>query len=296
MNSYESIFHDVVENTRLGQDKELRSLLLQHENPESAIFQEVDRLIEQLSIKEFQEAETTEPPAPNPIPLPKPAELPISERRASIELILPLLKGPGLSKPPDTAVSNVNVNLKVTDLENKEYVPAQTKSQPLFKDKIRQYQAKLTHKKHQGQQKPVLVHQRKSTPAVSTVKAHRTSLAEELLPEYIREQLHLELRDGSAVVSEEEHSSHHSDNNRFHNIVSNSQSFHVSNTQESSHTPEFSSIHTDVAVSDSDKEYILPSLFTRSLDEHNNDMLLYESNDEEEEDEPAESEDEYLFK
>lgn len=338
--SYESIFHDVVDTTRLGQDKELRALISQHDNPLSRLYQEVDLWMRQLELEQFlgeeNHPDTSVHESPEDIPhTPRENRPPTGgdiqesttipkvtsgERKASFGL-MHMTQG-GLSKPAATAVSNVNVHHKVTDLENKEYTPVPAVRKNLagtFRDKIRQYRAKITHRSHQGHQRPVMVHSRHSNGAdvaPVTIKAHRRSLAGELLPEYIRGQLHLESlkpRDGdSAVFSDTE--DHHSpmqesipvettlaEANRFQNIVHNSQSFHASREapSEASHDG-----RSGTDVSDADKEYILPSLFTRSLEELRNhdDMLLYDGSRTDDDDAVyedhagAESDDDYLFK
>lgn len=333
--SYESIFKDVVEKTRLGQDKELVYLIGQNQNTTSPLQQEVDQLIKDLNLVEFKVAQQVghsihdlvpEELSKNYKPLPSNDEG--TQRRLSTE-IRNLTQGESANRgaastPAVATISNFSVNSRVTNLENQDYtpVPHRQPTKGSIKKTLKKYKAKLQHPELENPSRTV---------SSQTVKAsRRASLVGEVLPEYIRKQLtinDLEQNDrrslstneslrkspsrrerSESLTTPEEHSQiqslslrrlENSQNDRFRNVLVNSLSLYVRKDDNSANV---SQEGIDSAVSDTDKEYILPSLFTRSVEGMNDhDGLLYHHTDDEEDEEEGNDEDDeddgdYLFK
>ncbi|QRG36667.1 hypothetical protein FDK38_001021 [Candidozyma auris] len=371
ISSSEKIFRDVVENTRLGQDKELVQLLKHNQESKSALHEEVERLIHELNLVEYKVAQQTGETIEDEKAFPKEGSSKAlrkpfedwdegTERRLSNE-IRNLTQGETSPQaiPGSLAtamISNIVVNSKVTNLENEEYtpVPNQKQRKGSIKETFKRYRARLQHPElaiSHGQKG----HSR--TASSQTVKAsRRSSLVGEVLPEYIRKQLTLESEPSASSEHQspdrnqsispntrsnpseghfsdtldaterrvsEGHSSRHTDNvnsskrlhswdsrraadnnqaSRFKNVLVNSQSLYVRKDDDSMNTSHDS---YELGVSESDKEYISPSSFTRSIEDVQGHEMLFNRTDDEgeqedEDDEDAEANDEddgdYLFK
>lgn len=332
--SYESIFKDVIEKTRLGQDKELVYLIGQNQNTTSPLQQEVDQLIKDLNLVEFKVAQQVghsihdivpEELSKNYKPLPSNDEG--TQRRLSTE-IKNLTQGESANRgaastPAVATISNFSVNSRVTNLENQDYTPVPHKkpTKGSIKKTLKQYKAKLQH--------PELGNQSRTVSSQTVKASRRASLVGEVLPEYIRKQLTINDQEqndrrssstneslrkspnrrerSESLTTPEEHSEmqslslrrlENSQNDRFRNVLVNSLSLYV---RKDDNSVNVSQEGIESAVSDTDKEYILPSLFTRSVegvDDH--DGLLYHHTDDEDEDDEGNDEDEddedYLFK
>lgn len=241
------IFHDLIETSRLGQDRKLMGLLKHHNSAESPLYQNVLQLINGLNLREFDtfsNSEQANVTSKDPIafrkssvPVPKMIDgfkvstqevpqLTKTQRRMSFDL-MQIHHGVQdstrlfLRKPPEAAVSNVNIVTKVTDLENKGYKPVRKKSDKnSLTNKIISYQSrfKLVNKEKSkdphpaglisnildrnrvniGNKRPTINlqgDQGNGTPHLhevlnsSTKSARRTSLVGENLPLYIKLQL-----------------------------------------------------------------------------------------------------------
>lgn len=158
------IFYDLIETSRLGQDRELMSLLHQHNSPDSPLYQNVLQLISEAQLQEFDSFVGEQSPKRiNPVrtsSLPKSTladplkvslqevpQLTKTQRRMSMDLmqIRPAVHGTSkvqLSKPAEAAISNVNVVTKVTDLEKNGYTPVKPRNDTL-KNRIISYRDKL---------------------------------------------------------------------------------------------------------------------------------------------------------
>lgn len=252
------------------------------------------------------------------------------ERRMSIELMHPVPKRNGyransLTKAPQIALSNVSVLTKVTDLERNGYVPVPVPKQASFKDRFKAYQKRLMlgnvavvstdELGSKVEQEPApastapLLPDQKSGLAVASdaVKAlRRRSLVGEHLPSYIRLQLRgeepaevprmaqavpLEGTQPSAGTSiagsERSRRIESAQDQRINNLLANSL---VMFRNKESLSPEYNG-HVEWTLSEGDKEYILPGLFTRSVDD-DRDVVYADSMEEYEEEE---GDDEYLF-
>lgn len=297
MNLQNNIFRDVVENSRLGRDEHLLAFLQQNYNAKSAIFHETEKLMKALDLQEFVAEITPEVGHVTKAHELRHEPLPVltrKERRMSFDLMKPgigTIRKRAQGRPAEASVSTVNVVTKVTDIESKAYVPVVEKS---IKDRIKQFEDKI---KSRNTVAP--------NPPLDIKKTRRTSVVGEHLPQYIRLQLASELtpktalrtslaRSAQASITSDlpsRHSLQHGFGKtaRIHNLLANSQSlyFRAENSQSSTENGIIDS------VSDADKEYISPSLITRSLDYNDDDVLegIYENSNSEEEEE----DDEYLF-
>lgn len=311
----QTIFRDVVESTRLGHDKDLVALLKNNSTPKSSLYRAVTELIQSLDLQEFevqkapQERDFSGSKRNGQESTKTDHSMPVltgGERRMSFDLMhmnpgLESIRKRTFSKPAEASVSSVNVVTRVTDLETAGYTPVP--EEKTIKDKFRFYQDrfKLVNKQKAPPKQPA------PWPSVdSRVKAlRRTSLVGEHLPDYIRLQLQKGAQPGEVTESSapEMLSSKHSEadesktlrNQRIHNLLANSESLYFRDNSQSSASA-YENANTDSA-SDADKEYILPSLFTRSLDDYNEQDVLreiYENSNSEDEDE-QEDDDEFLF-
>lgn len=338
--SSEGIYRDVVEKTRLGQDKELVYLIAQNQNADSPLRQEVDQLIRDLTLVEFKVAQEIGQSVGDfaPDTLSKELKLPPAgddqmQRRLSTEIRnLTLGECASTSKgtpstPAVAKLSNFRVNSTVTNLENQDYTPVPYEKAPkgTIKKTLNRYKAKL--------QKPDMDRQSRTVSSQTIKAARRSSLVGEALPDYIRKQLTLgdsesnERRSDStnesrrkspakrdrteSLTTPEDHSHiqslslrrlENSQNDRFRNVLVNSLSLYVRKEDSSGNN---SQEGLDSGISVTDNEYILPGLFTRSVEGLNDqDVLLYNygnDNDEEDEDEDEENDEHeddenYLFK
>lgn len=155
-----AIFHDIVETSRLGQDPELMALLQHNTSTESPLYNEVQDLINGLHLREFDsfpisqhDAGLSEGPV-EPRNQTRTDDLKVSsqevpeltkkQRTMSFDL-MQMSSGARrspqvlLSKPPEAAVSNVNVVTQVTDLRAKGYTPVPTEKKITLKDKFSSY-------------------------------------------------------------------------------------------------------------------------------------------------------------
>lgn len=158
-----TIFHDIVETSRLGQDRELMALLQHHTSTKSPLYNEVQDLINGLNLRGFDSFSISQndaglPEGPGVPRKQTPAnyvdDLKVSsqevprltktQRRMSFDLMRMgsgALRSPQvlLSKPPEAAVSNVNIVTKVTDLEARGYTPVPAERKNKLKDKFSSY-------------------------------------------------------------------------------------------------------------------------------------------------------------
>lgn len=159
-----AIFHDIVESSRLGQDRELMALLHHHSSRESPLYNKVQSLIGGLNLREFDSFSipkhddgfqngTGNAKKQTPanyaedlkVSLQEVPKLTKTQRRMSFDLMqMPngTQRSPqvSLSKPPEAAVSNVNIVTKVTDLESRGYSLVQLERRNSLKDKFSSYQ------------------------------------------------------------------------------------------------------------------------------------------------------------
>lgn len=159
-----AIFHDIVESSRLGQDRELMALLHHQSSRESPLYNEVQTLIGGLNLREFDSfsipkhddglqngtgSAKKQTPANYAedlkVSLQEVPKLTKTQRRMSFDLMQMhngTQRSPqvSLSKPPEAAVSNVNIVTKVTDLETRGYTPVQLERRNSLKDKFSSYQ------------------------------------------------------------------------------------------------------------------------------------------------------------
>lgn len=183
------------------------------------------------------------------------------------------LKSLSLRKPPETAMSSVNITTNTA-------IPVVSKHFT-FKNTIRDFLDKL----------------RQNHKSSSTTTKRRLSLVDETLPSYIRKQLAERTPESYKSLEEtHKHSSGTSSpgKSRLDNLVANSQSIYAN-------MPHKPSSNGSASVSESrtseDREYILPGLFTKYMR-----GLGEPANEEDEEDEEDDfitvnaTSDEYLFK
>lgn len=367
------IFNDLVETSRLGQDRELMALLQLHNADLSTLYREVDQLIKQLNLQEFDSFsngndETTISKKSNgfgksvvsdslsvdtlkvsPQEVPK---LTKTQRRMSFDLMqirprthstLQALLG----RPPEAVVSNVSVATIVTELEKKGYTPVAPKAEKnTFKDKIISYQnrfklvnqAKERRGKSVGGPSEASKVQTGSTKVAGNTSetenqdnknpepisarpnsrsgpfaARRVSLVGENLPLYIRKQLQQALESAQHLESTPVPDSHsqvfsspvqlQSGQVTANDVVespidsqarvSESESLQLKNNDSESTDVSYLNGMNDSAVSDGDREYILPSSFNRFLDY--GDAKSLDSNDSLSEEDQDDDEDDYLF-
>lgn len=350
ISSSDRIFKDLVENTRLGQDKELVQLLKQNQNARTPLFEEVESLIRELNLVEYKVAQQIAQNSENSVDQstarvktrrPLVAVDETAQKRLNLE-IRNLTRAESstqrtASAPAVPTISNFRVNSTVTNLENQDYtpVPYKTPQKGSIKLAFERYKT--------GLKSPNARSPHKRTPSSQTVKAsRRSSLVGEVLPEYIRKQLVLESRSDPDAETQEANSLENAPNNlheqsskaepigpqlnkqtsieernsalnlltlalrreaessqsnRFKNILVNSLSLYVRKDDSTSASQE----GLESGVSETDKEYILPSLFTRSIEDIGGpDVLMYNNSDEDEEEEAGDDDDadddEYLFK
>lgn len=354
------MFHDLVESSRLGQDRELMALLQSHSAADSELYKEVDSLIKDLNLQKFDEL-----PSINHDPVPQqessvfgkslgsdsqstdtlkvpPQEVPRltkTQRRMSFDLmqIRPqshLSPQTLLGKPPQAVVSNVNVATIVTELEKKGYTPVTSKGDKnSFKDKIISYQnrLKLVNRSRGRKRREPKVdvsarreddqeHDKSGTRDTETVierpnlngkslAARRVSLVGDNLPQYIRKQLHRTPDNLHRGYSEESSVLHSPIATPKQNMASSSvarndviadspidvrtsESDYLQKNNDSESTDSYLNGINDSAVSDGDKEYILPSSFNKFLDY--GDTKSLDSNESVSEDQ-EDDEDDYLF-
>lgn len=138
MTTHTALLGDLIDNTPwLRKDANLRKRLLEASTPNAPAWNAVNALIDSLDLQPYK----TQPKAPvdsiaqsklqavsgfSHVP-----EVSDMQRRFSMDLILPSSEDPptrrtSLSKPAETAISNVNVSTRVTELEGKEYKPLYT--------------------------------------------------------------------------------------------------------------------------------------------------------------------------
>lgn len=349
--THDEIFADIVEDSRLAHDQKLFQLLQAAYSPDSALFQDICLQIEQLGLSEFQlqhnenangngKVEKTEDTRPvGEVP-----DLTSNERRLSFEL-MHYLPNKSLLKPPETAVSTVNVVTKVTDLENNVYVPVKTEKAALA-DKLKRYRGRFqlsnqksqrhrpeTIRKEASVQDPATTLNGTMADQVRLPMARKLSVMGQNLPLYIKNQLggsgggnnSSKPAKSSDIATERpkdpidlkisqkdpqnfpKHT--HTDsvessiqagprkNTRIDNLLANLESLYIHNGDQSEATSYGSNTNNGSAISDADREYILPSSFTKWNDD--NGIHVYQSSLEEassnEEEEEEEEDGEYLF-
>ncbi|SGZ50374.1 CIC11C00000001253 [Sungouiella intermedia] len=364
-----TIFHDIVETSRLGQDRELMALLQHHTSNDSPLYNEVQSLIAGLNLQEFDsfsfanhEKDTS---AGSGVPRKQladnyPHDMKISthevpkltktQRRMSFDLMQMhngTLRSPRvlLSKPPEAAVTNVNIVTKVTDLESHGYTPLQTEKKNTLKDKFSSYHNRFKLVNRTKKDPPGQIAQATKKSASSgvfkrlqanvasessaeTSQTHsvwnsssprRISLVGENLPPYIKKQLgHKNEGDGATNHPTEDHNvpknQMHVNNlsdvaglgstsrsatheHRGPEASSHSESVPIKNNDSEITDNSFGHTNNESAISEADKEYILPSLFNRFLDYGEHDSLESESHGSASEDQEDEEDDEddYLF-
>lgn len=349
--THDEIFADIVEDSRLAHDQKLFQLLQAAYSPDSALYQDICLQIEQLGLSEFQlqdkenangngKVEKTEDTRPvGEVP-----DLTSNERRLSFEL-MHYLPNKSLLKPPETAVSTVNVVTKVTDLENNVYVPVKTEKAALA-DKLKRYRGRFQLSNQKSQRHPPETIRKEASvqdPAttlngtmadqVRLPMARKLSVMGQNLPLYIKNQLGGSGGGNSSSkpakssdiaterpkdpidpkISQKDHQNFpkhtHTDsvessiqagprkNTRIDNLLANLESLYIHNGDQSEATSYGSNTNNGSAISDADREYILPSSFTKWNDD--NGIHVYHSSLEEassnEEEEEEEEDGEYLF-
>lgn len=355
-----ALLADLVNSTPwLRNDKELSNLLLNAYTENSPSWQAVNRLVEDLQLEPYK----LEPiVSPEPSSDPKPAlafeqpqvrepEMSDNQRRFSMDLMhhhstTTPIRRTSLSKPAETAITNVNIVTKVTELEGKDYKPLYTEKPAKLRKKFhgilpfREKWASLGIDMKPSRTRSIpktadpeinnnvsnVTNATKNItiePVSDAVKANRRrSLVTQYLPTYIRDQLreastntssnasvkksdepiesaitttlHLQVALYKSLVD----AGIKPDESRINNLLANSLSFYYKNDDE------VSTGDTASSVSDADKEYILPGLFTRSADDYDNNTAYEHIGDDTEESEMEEEdgddedddEDGYLFR
>ena len=332
-------------NEFLGDDFNIEQLILHWKSKKNPIFQEVIQMVESLALEEFQldpppqsEIVPEQPPQQNveyytiPDPVQKVRSTPVpqltkTERRTSLELMQakPTFghhREFQLAKAPTSATTNINVmaESETNALLKKTMTPATT-----TKTKRRFSFKRL---------KPVT--QVVFEPNMSRFKHRRTSMVDEHLPTYIRDQL---TKNRPRQKLTPKPSRHHISTNlsnesslrgsykkpsRLQNLLANSQSLYAhakdlstspksspANTFDTDQRIKYFSDHSD---EEDNKEYILPDLLTRYFgmhidhdeeEEDDEEDVVDTDNDEQHDDEDdhdfvnvgeEDDDDDYLFK
>lgn len=284
----------------LARDQRLLSHLKECYKEDTPIFTEVVYMLESLGLqlpKELAEV------VPDPVEslaeahkphvngdserrsIPKIDPVPDSEkeflqqtRRVSIDILQPSGGPVALARAPQTAVSDVSVLTRVTNLEAQDYRPLEKekKALPKFLNRTLKQLVPKTDKPKETPRVPVAPSNGHAGNAF-----RRRSLVGENLPVYIRRQLQsLPTADPEPRVSSRNsiNSAHAATNSihktrdpRIENLLANSQSLYINADPADSGTSQQDfSEESASGVSEADKIYVLPALFTRSLDEYDN--------------------------
>lgn len=340
----QSLLADLINNTPwIRNNPDLRKKLLDSYSELSSSWQKVIRMVSALDLKPYKsEPLVTHDPTEQKLPkivleetVQTPAKTPDPKSHFSIDLMLPDLvsatsRGPSLGKPAATAITNLNVVTKVTDLEGNEYQPLFVQQLPKQKKAFRRVFlfpskrwasvriAKKPNLPPKGQCTKSTEGLLADPVVVSTeMKAdRRLSLVTRYLPLYIREQLpEIALSDEqgtnpnnlaqvttqkiveSSTQSLRATSSKSLDearirteDHRINNLLANSLSFYYKTDNEDA-----PNISAESSVSDADKEYILPGLLIRSTEEYDQNTAYDQIDDDTEESELEDDEDDYLF-
>ncbi|KAF3985405.1 hypothetical protein FT663_05105 [Candidozyma haemuli var. vulneris] len=213
ISSSERIFKDVVERTRLGQDKELVHLLKQNQNAKSPLHEEVEKLIRDLNLMEYKVAQqvgqevadndgeteaTSKEQRPPAIQADERTQRRLSYEIKNLTQGEPSNRGTP-STPAIAAVSNFRVNSRVTNLENHDYtpVPYERPRKGSIKQTLRKYKARL-------QNSELNEVQQRTASSQTVMAARRSSLVGEVLPDYIRKQLTIDNQQSETPEHEHE--------------------------------------------------------------------------------------------
>lgn len=261
-----ALFHNVVTASRLGQDKELVQLVGEHVAARSALFLEVEQMVSALNLLEFEVST-----APNVLP-----SLNSRERAASLSLMQQAQRR-SVSQPSQASVSTVSVVNVVTNVQAyksefrsklKSFLGERPRRQSVVGDNLPRYIRTQLGGKPKTNERDARSLERADARVVK--RADATDLtAESASP--------------SPVVQDKTEASETPRRDRVQNLLATSQSLYRNGSPAVSERID--------SVSGTEREYILPNLFTKSMDEdHLRDM--YDSSDEEED---ADDEEAYLF-
>lgn len=222
-----ALLADLVNTTPwLRNDKELTNFLQNAYSDNSPSWRAVNRLIEDLQLEPYKlQPLMSEEPKPETIPaiaFEQPQisapEISDKQRRFSMDLMqhhstATPIRRTSLSKPAETAITNVNIVTKVTELEGKEYKPLYTEKPLKFKKKLhgilpfQERWASLRIDMRPNRRRPPLPETANAEaikantettttkdivvePISDAIKANRRrSLVTQYLPTYIRDQL-----------------------------------------------------------------------------------------------------------
>lgn len=305
------LFHEIVETTRLGLDRQLLSLLTEHYSNDSPLYQDVCRLVNSLNLAEYPlPARTDHEEVPNGNSLDNATNLqhnsePISTKITPLPIRLPIdtidkdddppgqpsSPKPAEQEPKPTehhkadAVKEKPPQLSISKrtLSSEPFIGVSTVNvETQVTDVHRGYVpvAKRTLKNRLLKYGDRVGFNRARAPVKkdTTLHVRRASVVEEHLPTYIREQItEIPEPEASNLTGLEP-----SERGRFHNVLANSNSLYLN--EEGA---------TGDSYSEGDNEYILPSSLLRS-----GRLGLGDSDDDEEDDDGEddhEDDDEYLF-
>lgn len=343
----QALLTELINNTPwLRNDRNLCNRLTQQYSENSVSWNSVNRLIDDLDLVPYSlERNVQQPVNENKSPnlaftgivsvVPEPSD---DQKRLSIDLIGPPSVNPpmrptSLSKPAETAISNVNIVTKVTEFAGKNYIPL-----PLGKSKqktgLQGLQAVFPLDRWRSlkigksasnntQNSPVPINSEsvandsiESTNEVvsATEKANRRkSLVNRHLPGYIRDQL-TQIKDNNLPDSPPTapgvdrismgHPLRVASNRSSADAGVRTDDNRISNlivNSQSFYFKKNSQISLDrtdgSSVSDADKEYILPGSFNHSGEDYDHNNTYHQLDDETEGSELEEDdEDEYLFR